>query len=337
MLADHRSLIVCVMDIREPEQLILRHLAGETTPDEDAALMAWRNAAPERAQQFNQLHALWDRTAPKRHPLPVDIGDEWARLQRRLHAPPVIPRRLRRFQWAVAASVALLIAVGVWWQLREPPAVSPQMATAPPGTTLAVPLADGSAVQLAGGSTLRWEDIERGANRTVTLTGEAYFDVASGERPFIVETATAHVRVLGTAFAVRTQPTGTYVAVREGRVRLQGTGPERPSLDLAAGEAAALQTETGLRRLSSEQQSASLAWLQGTQAFEQRPLAEVVRDLSRYYGQPVRLAPTADSTLSVTFRVENDALADVVEILALTVGYQVIQDNSGFVLRPPTP
>src|SRR5262245_63689126 len=51
------------------------------------------------------------------------------------------------------------------------------------------------------------------------LRGEAYFRVAHDQaRPFIVHTASLHVRAVGTSFDVRTSSDRVVVAVEEGMV-----------------------------------------------------------------------------------------------------------------------
>jgi len=68
-------------------------------------------------------------------------------------------------------------------------------------------LADGTTVWLNADSKLHYNNDFSGATREVTLEGEAFFDVVKQTgRPFIVHTSGIDIRVLGTAFNVRSYP-----------------------------------------------------------------------------------------------------------------------------------
>jgi transmembrane sensor len=68
-------------------------------------------------------------------------------------------------------------------------------------------LADGTIVWLNVGSKLFYENDFNGATREVRLEGEAFFDVVKQtNRPFIVHTSGIDIKVLGTAFNVKSYP-----------------------------------------------------------------------------------------------------------------------------------
>ncbi|MEM1125888.1 MAG: FecR domain-containing protein [Bacteroidota bacterium] len=320
------------MEPTNADLLILRHLAGEASTDEEAELAAWRAADPAHQHHYQQLAALWTKAGPAPTPSPVDLDAEWARLQPRLRTPAVRRRRLPRWIWSTAAAAAVLAFSVILWDTVQPD--PPVVVTAAIGTQPLVPLPDGSTVRLASGSTLRYPDAYGQAERTVELEGEAFFEVEPQAMPFVVTTRAATVTVLGTTFAVQTQPTGTYLVVQEGRVRLQASASASPAVEVEAGEGRLARTGQDVEVLTNAQYAAALSWISGTLAFAQTPLAEVTRTLSRRYGTPVRLAPAADSTLTLTLRFQDEALPDIVNTLAATLGYSVTAGEDGYRLEP---
>jgi ferric-dicitrate binding protein FerR (iron transport regulator) len=74
----------------------------------------------------------------------------------------------------------------------------------PKGRQFQVTLPDGTKVWLNAASSLRYPTVFTGAERKVTVTGEAYFEVAHNERmPFVVNVNDKEeVTVLGTHFNV---------------------------------------------------------------------------------------------------------------------------------------
>ncbi|MFT3682123.1 MAG: DUF4974 domain-containing protein [Ferruginibacter sp.] len=76
--------------------------------------------------------------------------------------------------------------------------------TAQKGSRTSAMLPDGSKIWLNAGSTLSYSDNYNNNTREVILHGEAYFDVIKNPaRPFVVHAGDIDVKVLGTAFNVR--------------------------------------------------------------------------------------------------------------------------------------
>ena len=77
------------------------------------------------------------------------------------------------------------------------------------GSRTKIQLPDGSTVWLNSSSHLTYANQNFGATiREVTLSGEAYFDIAKDSlKPFIIHTAKMNIKVLGTAFNVKAYPT----------------------------------------------------------------------------------------------------------------------------------
>ncbi len=83
-------------------------------------------------------------------------------------------------------------------------------------------LADGTTVWLNAGSKLVYENDFSGPTREVRLEGEAFFDVVKQtNRPFIVHTSGIDIRVLGTAFNVKSYPEDKNVETTLYRGRVQ--------------------------------------------------------------------------------------------------------------------
>jgi ferric-dicitrate binding protein FerR (iron transport regulator) len=142
----------------------------------------------------------------------------WRRVQKSIYAEQDRAGRGRLFRIAaaLAAAAAVLLAVvmtGIFSPARKnkpSPAEAPALnqVFTQPGSKTKVALPDGTLVWLNANSQLTYENKTFGMEeRTVTLTGEAFFDVTKNEKlPFIIHTRDMTIRVLGTAFTVRAYP-----------------------------------------------------------------------------------------------------------------------------------
>ncbi|MBL7941931.1 MAG: FecR domain-containing protein [Flavobacteriales bacterium] len=141
----------------------------------------------------------------KRWEAPFDKTEEqsWEAIQLKISSeirPQTRVVGFRRYYWAAAAAVVVL-ALGIWWFLPA----EDTMAVANTGKDpITITLPDGSKAVLNAGTTLSYA--HQNDIRTVSLSGEAYFEVVHG-KPFEVHGNQGVVRVLGTRF---------YVFVRAG-------------------------------------------------------------------------------------------------------------------------
>lgn len=118
----------------------------------------------------------------------------------------------RRVGYAAAAAVIVLLGWGLFRfhngqsadNLKERRG-GEVLSRAGARTKLVLP--DGTQVWLNSSSRLKYSHNFNGPSREVELEGEAYFDVVKDlQRPFIVHTSAIDVKVLGTAFTVKSYP-----------------------------------------------------------------------------------------------------------------------------------
>lgn len=163
--------------------------------------------------------------------------------------------------------------------------------------------------------------------REVTLSGEAYFEVAPDSlRPFIVKSEKLRVRVTGTRFDVRAYPDEETVdvALASGKVfvRLDEGGEEGASAGGAAGIASAgkpvaagaaaagkravhkevelapermlsYNKETNCVNLSRIAASDVFAWTDGRLRFHARPFTRIAKDLERKFNVSISVRSEA--------------------------------------------
>jgi transmembrane sensor len=155
-------------------------------------------------------------------------------------------------------------------------------------------LSDGTRVWLNAESSLRYPVIFTGADRTVEVNGEAYFEVKKNpDQPFIVEVENgAKIEVLGTAFNVNAYPDEPdfKTTLLEGSVRVAEASSR--SVILKPGQQAQMVgLKTGNARpgvgqisvLDSVDTEAVMAWRNGRFAFNDADLPTVMRQLTRWY------------------------------------------------------
>lgn len=153
----------------------------------------------------------------------------------------------------------------------------------PRGGQYRVTLSDGTRVWLNAASSLSYPTAFTGKDRSVTLKGEAYFEVAhNASQPFIVHTPDEDVKVLGTSFNVNcyNDESGTVTTLTTGSVRLDSRDAAHTT-ELHPGEQAILDNTTF--NVASVDVSLYTAWKDGDFRFQATPLTEVMRQIGRWY------------------------------------------------------
>ncbi|WHU02409.1 FecR domain-containing protein [Sphingomonas sp. NIBR02145] len=268
-------------------------------PDADASraeFEAWLAQGAEHRGAYNdaaEVFALGKLLAESGEPAP---------------APPPRPRPQRRRRMPaveLAASVALVAGVGGWvaWHPNRS-APSGQEAVAATtdhrristvaGERRVVRLADGSTVHLGDGTII---DIDIAARQRDLrlLQGQARFEVAHEQRPFIVHAGGGSVTARGTVFEVALTRAGKVdVRLLQGAVDVALPRPApsaQPAIrKLAAGEGVSFAAQPEAAATPAASDGGKALPTNAAHEFEAVPVAELVALANKGSARPIRLA-----------------------------------------------
>lgn len=153
----------------------------------------------------------------------------------------------------------------------------------PRGRKFMLVLPDETKVWLNAASSLRYPTAFTGKERNVEITGEAYFEVAkNNESPFTVTVENnTRVIVLGTHFNIKAynNETSTNTTLLEGAVLIQSGAQEQR---IAPGQQARV-SKGAIKVLHDVDTRQAIAWKEGYFNFNGTSLADVMRQLERWY------------------------------------------------------
>lgn len=158
----------------------------------------------------------------------------------------------------------------------------------PRGGEYQVTLSDGTKVWLDAASSIRFPIVFTGNERKVSITGEAYFEVAKNEKmPFKVKAGLSEIEVLGTHFNVNAYEDEAFVrtTLLEGKVKISaptlksGTSPKF----LLPGHQADLHKDGNIKVITNADTEAAVAWMKGYFQFKSADMHSILRQVSRWY------------------------------------------------------
>ncbi|HEY9261998.1 FecR family protein [Chitinophaga sp.] len=193
----------------------------------------------------------------------------------------------------------------------------------PRGGEYQLVLPDGTKVWLNAASSLRFPTKFAGKDRTVYLTGEAYFDVAQNAgQPFLVQLKNGlKVAVLGTAFNIMAYDDEAAVntTLVSGKVKVAQINGS--SVVLAPSQQALLPKDSQEFEVSDADIDKNIAWKTGMFEFDDDDITTVMRQLARWYDVNVKFnGPVPDKHYTGSIRKQS-TLSQALHILK-TAGIQ---------------
>ena len=175
------------------DELLMKYIKGETTPEEREKVVRWLDEDPEHMHQYRSLRKLYDISLWS----PIEETRQEEK-QTRTFKPVWI-------EFLKVAAVILITFLGTkaFFDWKDEP-VKMQTVIVPAGQRAELLLTDGTKVWLNSRSKFKFPDRFQKDARNVELDGEGYFEVTHQEdAPFTVHTSKYDVKVLGTEFNVK--------------------------------------------------------------------------------------------------------------------------------------
>jgi transmembrane sensor len=325
-------------DDRESDwNALARYLAGEGDAAERSRVERELATDPALASLLTALDdALRAAESTALTPVEVDAALE-AVLARRTERAKVIPLRADRSRWrdiGLRAAAAILVVAGaaLTWRAashtsnesgsRGGQAAGRQLATGM-GVIDSVVLPDRSLVILGPASALTVAADYGVSSRELTLRGQALFDVRHDpSRPFIVRTAAAELRDVGTRFAVESQGADELrVVVLGGAVAVRPAHANHPSADtLLASDRGVILADGVLRVERQAAAGEDVAWIGRQIILRDAPVTQVAAELVRWYGLELRVADSTLRTRRLTATFEHAPREEIARVLAAALG-----------------
>ena len=222
-----------------------------------------------------------------------------------------------------AAAAVVLLSLSVWTAyLYMQPATIQTVSTLAETRTVRLP--DGTSVTLNHYSSLSYPERFKSDDREVELSGEAYFEVSKDSKhPFIVQTETIDVQVLGTHFNVDAYPDNPDVktTLLTGSVAVSNKNNSvRMVLKPNEGDIYN-KGEQKLTRKVLENAGDEISWRHGEFIFDDLPLQEIARELSNSFGTTIHIADSTLQNYRITARFRNGEDLDAILSVLHNAGY----------------
>lgn len=337
--------------------VIVRYLDGNLTTKEAEELEEWLDQSAENRRILHSVDQIWKAsdTNPQTSVFEeLNLEKDWEKVSRKIQSGDSSDQKARTehfrkmrqrhkiTSYLVKAAALILVAITSGFLTLQYAPVDQDVEYEPafreittnPGERASIDLGDGTKVSLNIDSKLVIPDKFSQSDRVVKLTGQAFFDVETdADRPFFIETQNARIKVLGTSFDVRSyeNENNIQVAVREGTVSFSGESGKEEPLILNEGFVGRMDVPNNTFTTEKVQNISSyFGWLNGRLIFKEKPLKNVLRDISRWYDIEVNLNLEDKSVLenTLTADLKTRSVRDVMDVIAMSMNirYEVNDD-----------
>jgi ferric-dicitrate binding protein FerR (iron transport regulator) len=282
--------------------LIGKSISGNATPEEIKELEQWKLSAEENQRLFNKSKKAWEKG--DNYISETTLQKDKSKLETEYNN--YLSAKIRRisrqsFIYKIAAVLAFPIALAIGWylfgELEKPVQHAEQLCeiSSPKGHVSKVKLPDGTEVWINTNSTISYDAASFNTNkREIQLKGEAYFEVAaSEEKPFVVSTPHADVKVTGTAFNVNAYPASMLfeTVLAEGKIELQLKSGTTESIHVEPNQRVVFNSINKKLDILQVEAEMFTAWRNGEIIFKDATLNDLIEELERIYDIKFHMQP----------------------------------------------
>jgi transmembrane sensor len=335
------------------EGLIAAYFSGELDPAGISELSGWVGADPANEAIFRASGQAWTAVESVRIAESLNVDSEWNKFTKQtgikagdrsldpalfIEKTPFIVQKTPREKavrpvvpmyslFLRIAAVVILLAVPSFFLFRYLTNGKPTEISSASGRIETL-LPDGSRITLNRGALLSYSGGLKGKLRSVSLKGEAYFDVAHNiSRPFIISSGEIRVEVKGTSFYINTRSEGGdfELVLTTGRVELYFNDRPGEHGVISPGEKAIVHGRE--IRIVPNTDMNYMAWKTHHIVFNNDQLDEVALILSKVYQTGIRLNDPSLAHCRITATFDNQTLGSVLNVLKATLDLDI--RNSG--------
>lgn len=328
---------------RSIKERIVAYLQGELSTGEMEKLAAWISMSEENARYFARVKDIWEASL-KDYSQYAETRKEWEKL--RLKISPELSQEIGKpdsFIWRFAKVAAVLIIGIIAGSIIEKVVFNEHddlliTSIAPPGNIAEVILPDSSVVFLNSGSELRYYESFQKKSRKVLLNGEGMFKVKNvNNRPFIVQTNSYNIKVLGTEFNVRAYDEEQLVetTLQKGSIMISPSDNSAITEEtiLKPGEQLVYNKEQKTTHITAVNAEVFTSWKEDSFSFCKLTLKELIIVFERRYGVTIEVKNVDILNYHYSGTIDkNESLSDLLDIVKQTIPIQYKINNQRIII-----
>lgn len=287
--------------------LINKYMSGKIKVDDFKQLQRVTHKVTDE-ELSSTLETLWMESGSK----PMDVSTK-KEVQETLERQLIVPQRKAFFKWkniAVAVALPLLIFSTIY--LYVTPRMIPEqqfVVESAKGQKTQIYLPDGTKVWLNSNSHISYNSNYNQNNRTVSLRGEAFFDVEKNEESkFIVDIGDVTVTVHGTAFNITAYENDSIVSIslNRGKISIEETDSHYQIASLTPNQEIIVNRNDLSSELRSCDAELNSLWTQNRLKLEEATTEELFKKMEHWYGVNISVSNINPNNIySVTIKTES--------------------------------
>jgi transmembrane sensor len=248
-----------------PDNLIIKNLAGESTPEEDNLLWKWVDEEPKHLEIFNDAVALYssEHGFVSRHEIESRLG------KTNLYTVRPMPMSYR-----IAAALLLIgLFSAAIFLLEDTIEERTEF-----GEVKKIILPDQSRIWLNGGTTIKYKKSTFLTRRKISVQGEVYVEVANGNSPFVIEYDSIEASLDSGEVNIQTYPheLEKIAVVNQGLVKFSDLRNISRQITASVDHEIISRSDYGLLSRSINTNINFKAWVTGIYVFHDEPIERVI-------------------------------------------------------------
>lgn len=300
------------------------------------------NSSPGFREKVERIETIYELSENLRKQKKIDTEKAWVRLSRKIAFVSFRTRVWNITRTAAAILLPLfLLHQFVVQPMLETTSIETITLSSAPGIVTKAVLPDGSEVWLNAQSELTYPVQFIGKERTVRLSGEAYFKVVADQknRFNVMMPGDISVSAFGTEFnvnAYREEPC-YHVTLAQGNIEVETARSMKK--ELTAGQKAVLIPGAGKISVIQADTYVETAWKDGKMVFRREKLETITQKLSRKFGVIIQLEDDILKDYEYTATFTDETLEDILDLLkrsapiTYSISRQEQQENNTFSQR----
>jgi ferric-dicitrate binding protein FerR (iron transport regulator) len=349
------------------DDLIVGFLTHQITDAEMKTLNEWLQKSQANREYFNHFRQVWIAAYPTQKIKKSDTSAAWQRFVKRrkqeMTSTGITGRVIRLPLLRIAAILVFIAFTGalsyfLFFQVNNSSELRKEITkySVPLGSIKILSLSDGTQVWLNAGSEFYYYPDYNKSVRSVYLSGEGYFKVASNaDKPFIVHTHYLDVTALGTEFNVKAYYDDKQVAsiLVKGKIEVKALSepfdsrdkerkvilvphekliysPEKDKISILAGRQAVnarhgLDTNTINYQLTTQDPVQETLWKDNIMIANGEKLQDLAKKLERRYNIKIEFENQKIKKYTFTGTIKNETLDQVLKAISLSspVNYKI--------------